>query len=62
MALLITLEDTVIGRRCQQLFNRDGSHKMKNLSVMGEVYIEKILEPFRFWSAEQGLWLAIPDD
>ena len=35
---------------------------MKNLSVNSEVYIEKILEPFRVWAAGQGLWRAVDNE
>jgi hypothetical protein len=48
---LITLEHPALGTRGNQLLNSDGTPRMKNSSVTGEVYIEKVLIPFKLWAA-----------
>ena len=43
-------------------FCNSNKQQGSNLSVISEVYIEKILEPFRVWAAGQGLWRAVDNE
>ena len=59
---MVTIETAALGTRGNQLYYRNRSPKMKNLSVTSEVYIEKILEPFMTWAADRGLWQAVDNE
>ena len=56
---MVILEEPDLNCRGEPFRNRDGSIRMKNLSVTKEVYISKILEPFKVWAAQNGLWREI---
>jgi hypothetical protein len=52
----VVLEEPDLNSRGTPFLNSDGSTRMKNMNINSNIYIEMVLEPFRIWAAENGLW------